>query len=466
MLDTLKNYALKKAYAIARKKGPTCPSCGGKIELPFQMPKEGMDAESSCVKCGWDGLITDLFRIDRRERVVVDKPADSKIKLGMSADGQTWEIPATKRLNFFWFFSVFWLAITGAGTFAFLFGSVESDGGPVGPWFLLFLVPFWAVGLGVLYVAIRGTFGSTTVIKNNRSIIVRQHLFGRSRDKGLALDNIKRVEMDKAYSQDDEPVYRVEIKAKEGKDLKFGTTLSDDEKSWMVSELSKACKVNNVMLQASANDLNSVSVNEEELVEFSEKGLSVDRLENGSGFKVEVNDKMAKYALLVSVFSLVVGSIFLVSGIGDLADVEFSGGIFGIIVGLFSVVGFIVGCIACLVGIVFLVVAIKIWGTNSIFEFRESELIWNKMKSHEILKTERYARSSFKGVKVKKSGHVNDVPRYEVRLLGAKKKRLCYFVTRETADKLQCWLSHWVHGGDGSSESKRDDLGYGNTIKL
>lgn len=470
MFNRIQDFAFKKGYALARKKGMNCPSCSNKLDLPAQMPEGGLDAAVSCQKCGWEGLITDLFSSgsDRRQRIVTEKPLKSKIKRGIGPDGETWEIPAEMRPNFMWLFSLFWLGITGVISAAFIVGFIKGgvkneSGETVSGLWLLFFVPFWIVGLGTLYAAFRGTFGYFTIIKNRQSLKVRRHLLGNKTDKELLLTDVEKIILDTAYSQNEKPVYEVKIVGKDGNNLKFGAMLTDDEKSWMVYELSRACKLKNSLQRTSINNLAAPSLQNSGLEELSEKKLKITRTGRGDEFKVEVKDGMALWLLLPGIVVSVIGAILLYEGVGDLKQLEMTGGIFGIVEAIFSVGGFVAGCVMSLVGLVLIIVGVRLWGSEKTFEFGETELIFSKGKGGKVSKTMNYQRSSFTSARMKNSGHVNESPRYEIRLLGKKPLRICQFIPEESAHELEKWLNHWAKS---TIKTPQQEMGYGGTLKI
>lgn len=170
-------------------------------------------------------------------------PAGTKIRVSTDArGGKVWEIPASRKPNFFIFFSVIWLAITTLVSGGFLF-SVLSGGeidGDMPQWVLIpFLGIFWAVGVGLFYLGLRQMLARHTIMVGAESLIWRRDFFGRITEKSLLRGGITTIAERVFYRQNNRPVYGIEIKGMEGR-IRFGTTLRDEEKAWLVAELTEA----------------------------------------------------------------------------------------------------------------------------------------------------------------------------------------------------------------------------------
>jgi hypothetical protein len=70
-------------------------------------------------------------------------------------------------------------------------------------------------------------------------LMLRREMFGRHSDKRLAIADIRSVEQKEFYQKNYQPVFGIEIRASRGK-LRFGSTLSPEEKAWLVADLREA----------------------------------------------------------------------------------------------------------------------------------------------------------------------------------------------------------------------------------
>ncbi len=130
------------------------------------------------------------------------------------------------------FWNLFMVVVTPAMTAGLFFG------GPVmTPWLVLgllaFLGLFWAIGLGFLYYWLKLKYERTLILAERERLAVQRILFGKKRIVTTALGPDSRAGLVEAYSDNDRPVYRVEVSGLNGK-AKFGTALSNAEKDWLV----------------------------------------------------------------------------------------------------------------------------------------------------------------------------------------------------------------------------------------
>lgn len=458
MFEKLKKIALEKGYKLARLKGAKCPECSKPLDLPREMPVGGLDAIFYCDYCGWSGSVTDFMSRGSKYDVVKQKPAQSKIQETFTAEGLTWVIPAKRRPNFFLFFALIWLSFTSFMTFMFVLGDpVDSETGePVSRWIGLFFVPFWAVGIGIFYAGINMALGSQSITVGRGKIILKKHLLGTTREKSLELNDIESVYQDVAYEQNDSPVYRIRVKAKEGKDLKFGTNLKREERSWLEYVISEACGLrgdSHSRIPGGNEEVvstrHSREIEDYELEEIDEKGLVLERM-MGSGFRVKKKYRLGIWLLLGSVVLLgAAGFLFyecatgMMTGREEFHWTDIIGAVFSLIPGFIGAGFTVVSIVLFFVGMFYL-------GLEETYEFGDHELVFKKGKRGQVKKSTRYNRSEFDAVTKKQSGHVNNEPRYGVELLirGKKKVKLCSFVKIETANTLEKWLTHWIQNNE------------------
>ncbi|MGD1932452.1 MAG: serine/threonine protein kinase [Leptolyngbyaceae cyanobacterium] len=164
--------------------------------------------------------------------LLLHQPSGSKIKLSRSRRRLSIYIPPsgirgeTAGLAFF---ALVWNGFIFIWTSAAIFG-----GAPI--FFALFSLPFWAVGIGMMWMLINALVGKTSLeVKGDRYTLTRQLLTWKRQHEGAARD-LYSVELTTAYTQNSRPVKTIALSA--GTQIhKFGTSLSTPEKAWLTSEI-------------------------------------------------------------------------------------------------------------------------------------------------------------------------------------------------------------------------------------
>ena len=222
--------------------GLSCPECGEKgVNIPAKW-----DELMVCSGCGARASLTEWAAasgaMPMRGRAG-EPPAGTRIRVSTDmAGGKAWEIPASRKPNFFLFFSLFWLAVTAlvSGGFLLTFLSGGEIEGNMPEWLLIpFFGIFWAVGLGTLYVGLQQMLAQHRIAVGGGRLSWRREMLGRVKEVSLACAGITALAQREFYQQNYQPVYGIEIKGPEGK-IRFGTTLSESEKAWLVAELTEA----------------------------------------------------------------------------------------------------------------------------------------------------------------------------------------------------------------------------------
>ncbi|MFC5050149.1 hypothetical protein ACFPK9_05960 [Rubritalea spongiae] len=440
----MKNIALSKGYEALRRKGANCPECGAVLHLPARVPAENDVIQ--CSACSWSGGPFDFISSDDDWGAVKQQPAGSKIVKSETADGVRWLMPAAKRLNFLCVFAFLWLSFISFFTAMVLFGEVEDD---MSRWAVsLFLVPFWAVGLGVGYAGLRMMLLESILLVNSGEVQLMQKLFGKVKVKELSRAEVKRVERYTAYSQNDRPVYGLRIVTGGKEKLDFGSRLNEDEKRWLLSELKellvsrkerKVANMSSASGYGGAMQLSSYA----DLQEIQEKGLELNRVGN-SGFRIEREHLSGKWFMLGGLIAAAV-SVFLFSRAMEMfddmgRDFDF----FELISLLFELVPFIIGLGFGVAALGAFAAARHFWGLIEQFEFSNDELVVKKGKRGHRMKETRYPKDVFHSGTSRESGSVNNEPRYSVSVKGRSKRvGIVSFVKRDTADQLLGWLDVW-----------------------
>lgn len=107
---------------------------------------------------------------------------------------------------------------------------------------IAFLSLFWAVGLGMAYFWMRLKFERTFLLLERQRIVLQKVLFSRKRVEETILTTASRAELVESYKQNDRPVYRIEVQGQD-RAVKFGTSLSDAEKDWLVDRINEFLNV-------------------------------------------------------------------------------------------------------------------------------------------------------------------------------------------------------------------------------
>ncbi len=239
----LRKLETKAFLHAARKGGLRCPACGAPRAAPDSSPDSMLD----CPECGARGVAREWVVSGGQPRGWADRPpADTRIQRKSRDDGaMMWDIPASGKSGGFLFFAIFWCGITavvsGGFLMAFLFGEPAKGNGSVSPvviapFLLLFFGIFWAIGLGMLYVAVRNKWAGTRVVVTGDEVVLGRRLFGHVREKRLPRHEVTDVLAEEFYRSNEKPVYGVTIAAGKRK-LKFGTMLREDEKGWLAADL-------------------------------------------------------------------------------------------------------------------------------------------------------------------------------------------------------------------------------------
>jgi hypothetical protein len=218
--------------------GAACPNCQKKQRLPAGQ------AIITCSQCGFRGSRSEwaLRSIEVEDAVpTVDPdipPEGTKIvRRQVSERSIAWEVPPSGRSSGLLFFAILWLGFVTFWTFGALFATASSDE-PGSLFFPLFSTPFWAVGIGMLYYALRAKFAKHLFLIDDREFIMVRSFFRRKSRKSLKRSTLKWVQKKEFYQQNYSPVYGIEIRGEDGK-VRFGTTLTEEEKNWIAADMNR-----------------------------------------------------------------------------------------------------------------------------------------------------------------------------------------------------------------------------------
>jgi len=142
--------------------------------------------------------------------------------------------------RFFLGFSAAWLALVGLFTAALALSALGVIGGDRAPWFVgLVLVPFWAVGVGLLLAGLRQrTLVEELEVRPEGVSWQARSILGTSSQtlsgKGLGLS--QKV----SYEQNYQPVYHLRLTEPGGRFVKFAGNLSPAAQGWLMAHIAKA----------------------------------------------------------------------------------------------------------------------------------------------------------------------------------------------------------------------------------
>jgi uncharacterized membrane protein len=423
LIEKLTAKATKAALDLAFAKGLLrCPNCGGK---PCKAPAD-METLLRCEACGTESLPGE-WRPNATGVPAAHPdqiPAGTCIRREGTGSGEcVWQIPASGKFGFFLFFGLFWTAITAAVSGAFLFGS-PAGGQETRPWFLYpFFAIFWAIGLGMLYAAIRNKYARHRITVTRDLVTLRREMFGRTKEKSLITSQVSAVAQVEFYQQNYQPVYGVEIRGRDGK-LRFGTTLREEEKAWLAADIKRAVFGGT---QAGPMAIRSPGM------------IAAQRQ---SSFSLPLPPS-AKWQWLVGGLLVVFGMVAIAMGIlngPDLPqraerDVEPTAETLESVFSLFKLVPVIVGLVLGGTGVM---IVSGTWSGRDKevrLEGNETQVALRTYQHGRVIKEQAFPRSSVSGARATHTGHVNGRPMKRIDLMvDGKAQRIAGWTEGDVAD--------------------------------
>lgn len=208
---------------ISRTNSTACPFCGADVSELYETdvePHEGFVEETgtSALEGPPSGSRVLVVESDA-DRLVVAVPPGGKSARGIGCFAVLW--------------NGFMTLFTGAMMAAWFGGQNDM------PIFAFVIVAvFWAVGIGFAYAWIRARFMTTYLLLERDRLVVQRILFGRKWNGETTLGPESRAKLDTSYSENDVPVYHVEVSGT-NRTEKFGLRLGDDEKQWFVRAINE-----------------------------------------------------------------------------------------------------------------------------------------------------------------------------------------------------------------------------------
>ena len=220
-----------------------CPKCGHKFkpfaEHGFTHVSEIM-GRFPCPKCGYRFAIGEDAKSHSQEARYnppgpLAKPADSRIERSAPSDHELlFYMPRSGKAGFLAVFAGIWNAMMlPLFYFGVVRGQFQFDRPTLGV--KIFISVFAAVGLGLIYGALRVKF-STHLLYLSSELIRMQRLLLLRSTYNLKPADVMHVKLVEAYSNNDRKIYCIEISAGL-RQIRFGSALRDDEKQWLAWEI-------------------------------------------------------------------------------------------------------------------------------------------------------------------------------------------------------------------------------------
>lgn len=178
----------------------------------------------------------DLLRVEAGE----PPPEGSGIELVEQRHGLLRLRLAGRGGRFFLGFAAAWLALVGLFTAVTALSFLGVIGGDRAPWFvLLLLVPFWAVGIGLLLAGLRQrTLVEELEIRPESASWQARSVLGTSSQalSGTGLGLSQKV----SYEQNYQPVYHLRLTEPGGRFIKFAGNLKPEAQAWLMARIAAA----------------------------------------------------------------------------------------------------------------------------------------------------------------------------------------------------------------------------------
>lgn len=383
----------------------------------------------------------DTFEFGRvPESALEEKPVGSRI----SRKGNRWVIPGTGRVNGELVFAAVWLVMVCGALGAFLFAGEEGVKWTSSLGVLLFMVPFFVVGLWLLYSGCRTMLGETEVRINSADVRVTKRLFWMLKEERIPRRQVAGVKLDVHHDSESGRSADLMLEREEGEPVKVKAEISIDEKRWLLGEWRDELGMEEVVkVEERRGDVGGGFAGKP----IQTKGVELEPKENGVFF-LTVRNRVAPWLILGGGFTLLVG---LVMGIwpGLSGGDDGGSGIFRVVKMLFQGVGALFSLIPFVGG-----VGALIWGMRTLGEVRKyvfypDRIEFAKVKrGGKIVGSESWRRESVVDVVVLHSGESNGDERFRVQLRAEKNVNLVSFASGEVAEALEGWVRNWIEGGE------------------
>lgn len=433
MIQKLFGIVKSKAISFALNRRIECHACHKKVYPQIRRHYTGDIQDVRCPACN-DSSPAEVWlsQMGDNANPLPVRPEKCGILHEFSQGAHQWIVPGSRRPNFFWIFALFWNSITwtisGFTIYAILFGTPSADV-QENPWLLwfvpIFLLPFIAIGIGVLYAALAFSFQKTTIILDLRELRIIKNLFGWKRAVAHSRNDIEDVIMDVAYEQNNSDIYGLRIIFKKGKALKLSISRPHVEKRWLLHELRQTLRLEHI--DSHHNTADSAQRAASSYTAYQSKNLNITpRLD---GFTYTSKSSMGPVLTIMGIVFTMISSVICFMIYRDNAPV-FPFGVVAPIAGILGIAMFLYGIIQS--------------KTSQHFELLGETIRVRKLRSGKTIGEQNYLRRNFHKAEMRETGHVNHQPRYAVYLTGEQTVKLCAFLAREDAEALQSRALLWL----------------------
>ena len=207
-----------------------CPNC------QVEIPAEDINIAKGIAHCKPCNELIDvsLLSMDVDDVALVEKPEWSKVESFVAPDEMGLILPPLGLRGITWFFLLF-TTVWNLGSYAAIFGALES--GDTGG--TLFMVPFIAVGAVTFGIFLYLLKAEVAILMDRQTVTLSRTIFGNSFTKVRSFEALRGVERVECYRSNDVPVYGIGLEFEGARDLKFGSTLKEEEKRWILSEITR-----------------------------------------------------------------------------------------------------------------------------------------------------------------------------------------------------------------------------------
>lgn len=105
-----------------------------------------------------------------------------------------------------------------------------------------FMIPFLIAGAVTFGVFLYLLKGEVAILMDRQTVTLSRTIFGKSWTKVRPFDALRTVERVVCYKSNNVPVYGIGLVFEGARDLKFGSTLKEEEKHWILSEITRFWK--------------------------------------------------------------------------------------------------------------------------------------------------------------------------------------------------------------------------------
>ncbi len=460
MLKNVTDSLLAKGVRMAAAKGGLiCPGCGAR---KTDLASSGTNI-FHCAVCGYDGSAGEWLAAKSTGGGEIhvnpdSPPPGTKITRRKSPGGTVeWDIPASGKSGGLLSFAAIWngfMLLTSAAIIpSALAGNLHVAHGRAGPAWMpaAILLLFWAVGLGMLYAGLRAKYANLRISVGAGEVKMARDMFGRTKTKVLVWKDVTEIQKKVFYQQNYQPVYGVEIKGKGGK-LRFGSTLTEEEKSWLVADLRR------VVLGETGQVSNPVA---------SEKAVVDEMVTVRPDGAFSVTVPKSSSSLVIAIVLTMLGGSFFALGILVMPG----GGLvlphathhnifdwFGLISNLhnavFRILWFLFSGLFSLVGIGLLVSFARNQGVETKIEGDADRITIRKYKRGAILSEAAFPRKTLRDVRSYNSGSNNGKTMKAVELLfDSHAEKIARWMDGGKADGLAAEIRRLALGGQRDNTS-------------